>query len=282
MNFFDNLLQDLRFALRQLRASLVFTCTAIIVLALGMAASVAIFAFVDAALIKPLPYQNPNRLVGVFGSIPLFAQSNLSYPDYLDFKKSNAVFSSLEVYQANGFLLANRNGAELARGARISDGFLHTLGVAPVLGRDFYPGEDLAGVQRTVILSYPAWQTRYGGKRDVLGQSVTLDDAPNIIIGVLPPDFYFTPVGRAEFWTALHPAGNCDLRRSCHGLFGIARLKDGVSIETALANVKSIAKQLEMQYPDTNRDQGATVASMSSVVAGDVRPILLVLLAGAG
>ena len=282
MNFFDNLLQDLRFALRQLRASLVFTCTAVIVLAIGMAASVAIFAFIDAALIKPLPYQNPSRLVGVFGRIPLFPQSNLSYPDYIDLKKINTVFNSLEAYQGSGNLLTDQSGAQIVRGARVSDGFFRSLGVTPILGRDFYPGEDLAGVQRTVLLTYSAWQTRYGGHRDVLGQSVTLDNAPNIIIGVLPRDFYFPPVGRAEFWTALHPAGNCDLRRSCHGLFGLARLRDNASIETALANVQSITKQLELQYPDTNRDQGGTVASLTSVVIGDIRPILLVLLTGAG
>ncbi len=281
MNFFDNLLQDTRFAVRQLRNNWVFTCTAIVVLALGMAASIAIFAFVDAALIKPLPYQNASRLVGVFGSIPLFKQSNLSYPDYIDLKKTNTVFSSLDAYQANGYVFTDSNGTQLVRGARVSDGFFRTLGIAPVLGRDFYSGEDLPGAQRAVLLSYFTWQTRYGGRRDVLGQSVVLDDAPNIIVGVLPPDFYFPPVGRTEFWTALHPASECDLRRSCHGMFGVARLKDDVSIETAIANVKSIAKQLEMQYPDTNRDQGGTVAYLSSVIVGDVRPILLVLLTGA-
>ena len=282
MNFFDSLFQDLRFAMRQLRTSMIFTCTAVLVLAFGMAASVSIFAFVDAALIKPLPYQNPSRLAGVFGSIPLFAQSNLSYPDYIDLKKSNAVFSSLDVYQGNGYLLKDKSALQMVRGARVSDGFFKTLGVRPVLGRDFYAGEDLPGAARTVLLAYSAWLTRYGGQRDVLGKTVTLDNAPNIIIGVLPPDFYFPPVGRAEFWTALHPAGNCDLRRSCHGLFGLARLKDTASIETALANVRSITKQLELQYPDTNRDQSGTVASLSSVVVGDVRPILLVLMTGAG
>ena len=282
MDLFDNLRQDARFALRQLRSNAVFTCTAVIVLGFGMAASVTIFAFVDAALIKPLPYEKPERLVGVFGSIPLFAQSNLSYPDYLDLKKLNTSFSSLDAYQANGFLLTDRSGAQLARGARVSDGFFRTLGVVPVLGRDFYAGEDLPGVQRTVLLSYSTWQARYGGRRDVLGQPVTLDNAPNIIVGVLPADFYFPPVGRADYWTALHPAGNCDLRRSCHGMFGVARLKNGVSIETALANVKSIARQLEMQYPETNRDQGGTVASLSSVIVGNVRPILLLLMTGAG
>jgi predicted permease len=282
MSFFDDLFQDTRFAARQLKTSWIFTFTAVVVLALGVAASVAIFSFVDAALIKPLPYQGVSRLVGVFGSIPLFRQSNLSYPDYLDLKKLNTVFRSLDVYQSNGSLLADASGAQIARGARISDGFFRTLGVAPVLGRDFYSGEDLPGVQETVLLSYSTWQTRYGGSRDVLGQSVSLDGAQNIIIGVLPADFCFPPVGRAEFWTAFHAAGGCDLRRSCHGLFGVARLKNDLSIETAVANVKSITSQLELQYPDTNRDQSGTVASLSSVIVGDVRPILLVLLAGAG
>jgi macrolide transport system ATP-binding/permease protein len=279
MILLDQILQDVRFAARQLRKSWVFTSTAVAVLALGIAASVAIFAFVDGALLKPLPYRNPSRLVGVFGSIPLFERSNLSYPDYLDFKKRNTVFRSLEVYQANGYLLTGASGAQIARGARVSDGFFRTLGVAPVLGRDFYSGEDHPGAQRIALLSYAAWQARYGGSRGVVGQTVVLDGAPNIIVGVLPREFCFPPVGGAEFWTALHPAGDCDLRRSCHGLFGVARLKDDASVQSALANVKAIANQLETQYPNTNRDQGATVAT---VIVGDVRPILLVLLIGAG
>jgi hypothetical protein len=158
MSMLDNLLQDMRFALRQLRMSPVFTWTAAIVLAFGMAASVGIFAFADAALIKPLPYPNPSRLVGVFGSIPLFAQSNISYPDYVDLKKLNTVFSSFEAYQSAGNLLVDKNGSQIARGARVSDGFFRTLGVAPMLGRDFYPGEDLPAAPRTVLLSYSAWQ----------------------------------------------------------------------------------------------------------------------------
>lgn len=282
MILLDQILQDVRFAVRQLRKSWVFTSTAVAVLALGTAASIAIFAFVDAALLRPLPYRNPSRLVGVFASIPLFERSELSYPDYLDFKNRNTVFRSLEVYQANGFLLTGASGAQIARGARVSDGFFHTLGVAPVLGRDFYSGEDQSGAQRVAVLSYAAWQARYGGSRGVLGQSVVLDGAPNIIVGVLPKEFYFPPVDGAEFWTALHPAGDCDLHRSCHGLLGVARLKDDSSVQSALANVKAIARQLQTQYPDANRDQGATVATLATVIVGDVRPILLVLLIGAG
>src|SRR5215469_6330635 len=118
----DNLFRDLRFALRQLRKAPGFTATAIVVLALGMCASVAIFTFVDAALLKPLPYRDPNRLVAVFETNALFTQSNLSYPDYLDWKKMNTVFSSLEIYQTNGSTLTTANGAEPVRAIRVSDG----------------------------------------------------------------------------------------------------------------------------------------------------------------
>jgi macrolide transport system ATP-binding/permease protein len=282
MNLIDNLLQDVRFAIRQLRKSLGFTFTAIFTLALGMCASVAIFAFVDAALIKPLPYPNPSRLVGVFESVSLFPQSNLSYLDYLDWKRLNTVFTSLAAFQAGGAALSTSAGAQRASGARVSDEFFRTLDVAPMLGRDFRTGEDLPAAPRTVILSYAAWQKRYGGQADVLGQAVTLNGAPHIIIGVLPRAFHFAPAGPVEFWTTLHASGPCDLRRSCHNLYGVARLEDGVSVQTAAANLTSIAQQLERQYPDSNRGQGAAVMALTDVIVGNIRPILMVLLTGAG
>lgn len=282
LNLLDNLVQDVRFAIRQLRKNVGFTATAIFMLVLGLCASVAIFAFVDAALLKPLPYRDPMRLVGVFESVPMFARSNLSYPDYLDWKKLNTVFSSLDAYQGNGFLLRTPGGSEVVRGARVSDGFFRTLGISPQVGRDFYAGEDLPSAARTVLLSYGAWQKRYGGKKDVIGRTVELDGVPNTIIGVLPADFHFVPVEPAEYWTTLHAAGNCDLRRSCHSLYGVGRLKDGISLQAALANVKAIAAQLEKQYPASNTDQGAAVASLTDVLVGDIRPILLLLLGGSG
>lgn len=282
LNLADNLRQDMRFAVRQLRKYPGFTSTAILMLALGMCASVAIFAFVDAALIKPLPYRNPSRLVGVFERVPLFPRSNLSYLDYLDWKKLNTVFSSMDAYQHTGLLLSTSSGTEPARGARVSDGFFRTLGVAPMLGRDFSLGEDLAAAPRTVLLSYAAWQKRYSGNPGVLGRTVTLDGVPNVIIGVLPRDFHFAPAEPAEFWVTLHASGGCDLRRSCHNLYGVARLKDGISVQTALANLKSIAQQLEKQYPDSNRGQGAALAPLAAVIIGDIRPTLLLLLSGAG
>ena len=280
--FLENLAQDVSFAIRQMRKNLGFTCTAILTLGLGVSASVAIFAFVDATLIKPLPYHDPSRLVGVFETVPMFPHSNLSYLDYLDWKERNQVFSSLDAYQHTGFLLSTPSGAQQARGTRVSDGFFRTLGVAPVLGRDFYAGEDLPAAPRTVILSYAAWQNRYGGKEDVLGQTITLDGTPNTIVGVLPQEFHFAPAEPAEFWTALNATGGCEKRRSCHNLYGVARLKAGISLPTALSEMASIAKQLEEQYPDSNRDQGAAVTPLTDVIVGDIRPILLVLLSGAG
>jgi macrolide transport system ATP-binding/permease protein len=278
----NGFLQDLRYSLRQLRKSPGFTCTAILVLALGMCASISIFAFVDAALIKPLPYPNPNRLVDVTESVAMIPRANLSYPDYLDWKKLNQVFSSMDAYDGTGYLLRTPEGTEPVPGVRVSDGFFHTLGITPALGRDFFAGEDLPAAPRTAILSYATWQKRFGGRKDVLGQAVALSGVLYTIVGVLPADFQFAPRGNAEFWTTLHASDSCALRRSCHNLNGIARLKDGVSVEMALANMMTIARQLELQYPADNRGQAASVLPLSEVIVADIRPILLVLLGGAG
>ena len=276
------LVQDLRYAIRQLRQSPAFAATAILILSLGICASAAIFAFVDAALIKPLPYADPSRLVFVTESIAMIPRANISYPDYLDWKKSNQVFRTMDVYNGTGYLLSKEGGAEPVPAVKVSDGFFRTLGITPMLGRDFHDGEDLPAAPFTVILGYSTWQKRYGGRPDVVGQSVTLSGVPHTIIGVLPQSFQFAPRGNAEFWTTLHATDSCSVRRSCHYLDGIGRLKDGVSVEMARANMKSIASQLELQYPTDNRGQGAFVAPLSEVIVSDIRPVLLALLGGAG
>jgi macrolide transport system ATP-binding/permease protein len=279
---FETVWQDLHFAIRQLRRSLGFTLTAILMLALGISASVAIFAFVDAALIKPLPYKDPTRLVDVNERAKMFPRSNLSYQDYRDWKRMNKVFSAMEVYNGSSYLMSTQSGVEPVPAARVSAGFFRVLGVTPVLGRDFYESEDLPGAADTVMLTYATWQARFGGKRDIIGQTVRLDGTPNTIIGVLPASFQFAPRGKAEFWATLHTLNSCEKRRGCHNLYGVARLKDGVTVQMALADMTSIAKQLEVQYPGTNRGQGASVMPLSEEIVGDIRPILLVLLGGAG
>jgi predicted permease len=282
VRFIETTLQDIRYALRMLGKSPGFASTAILVLALGICASVAIFAFVDAALIRPLPYRDPSKLVGVTESVALFPRANLSYPDYLDWKRLNTVFSSLDAWTGDGYLLRTPEGTQPIMGARVSDGFFGTLGITPILGRDFYAGEDLPSAPHTVILSTTAWQKWFGGKKDVIGQAVTLSGVSYTIVGVLPREFQFAPTGHAEFWTTLHASDYCGVRRGCHNLYGVGRLKDGASVQAALANMTSIAAQLEKQYPDSNRGQGASVLPLSEWIVGDIRAILLVLLGAAG
>ncbi|HEU5021219.1 MAG TPA: ABC transporter permease [Bryobacteraceae bacterium] len=280
-NMIDNLFRDIAFALRQLRKNLLFSGAAIFMLALGICASVAIFVFVDAALLKPLPYKDPARLLGVYEVATGCPQCNLSWQDYEDWKKDNKTFQSLDVYRHNGFTVTTAQGAVPAHGAIVSAGFFRTLGIRPLIGRDFHTGEDQPAAARTVLLSYSTWQRRYEGRKDVLNQSVILDGDPYIVIGVLPPDFQFVPAEPSEYWTAEHATEGCDVRRSCHSLNGVGRLKEGVSESAALADLKVVAKRLEQQYPGSNRDQGATVAPLADVIVGNIRPILLVLLGGA-
>ena len=276
------LLQDVRYALRQLRRSPAFTITSVLVLALGISASVAIFAFVDAALIRPLPYLEPARLVDVTETAAMIPRANLSYLDYLDWKRLNHVFRSLEVSHGTGFLLRTGEGAEPVRGAQVSAGFFRTLGILPLLGRDFYAGEDQPEAPPTVMLTYATWKNRFGLRPSVVGETVALSGVPNTIIGVLPPEFQFAPRGNAEFWQTLHATDQCSSRRGCHNLYGIGRLDDGVTVAAALAEMKTIAGQLEIQYPDSNRGQGAIVTPLAEFVVKDIRPILLMLLGGAG
>jgi predicted permease len=279
--FLETLVQDIRYALRQLHRSPGFTVTTVLMLALGIGASIAIFAFVDAALLKPLPYADPTRLADVAEHGIAFPRSNLSYQDFRDWQRMNKVFSSLEAYTGSGYLFATPSGVEPVPAARVTDGFFRTLGIRPMLGRDFYAGEDQPNGPATTILAYGTWQRRFGGRKDVIGQTINLSGTPTTIIGVLPEDFQFAPRGNAEFFSTVHEITNCEKRRSCHNLFAIGRLKDGVSFETAQTEMAAIAKQLEIQYPGSNRDQGAHIAPLSELIVGTIRPILLVLLAGA-
>ncbi|MDE3136361.1 MAG: ABC transporter permease [Acidobacteriota bacterium] len=278
----DTFLQDIRYGLRQFRRNPAFASAAVGVLALGIGASVAIFAFVDAALIKPLPYSNPARLVAVSEGNRAMRRTNLSYLDYLDWNRLNTVFDSLEVWTGNGYLLRTASGTQPARGANVSSGFFRTLGVAPILGHDFHAGDDLPNAERTVVLSYGAWQKWFGGSRNVIGQSVVLSGEDYTVVGVLPRDFQFAPRGGADFWTIIQPSNTCEKRRSCHNLWGVARLKPGVSVDAAQADMQTIARLLEKRYPDSNRGQSATVMPLSQVIVGTVRPILLILFGGAG
>jgi len=278
----ESVAQDLRFALRQLRHNLGFALTAIFILALGMGVSVAIFAFVDAALIEPLPYFAPNRLMDVAENSTMFTRSNLSREDYEDWKRLNHSFSSLDAYSGTGYLLRTPSGPEPVPAARVTDGFFSTLGVRPILGRDFRSGEDRPGGAKIAILSYGTWQKRFGSRNDVIGQSMTLDGDTYTIIGVLPREFAFAPRANAEFYVPLLDKSECESRRSCHNLFAVGRLRDGVSPQAALEEMKAIAAQLAVQFPGSNQGQGAAVQPLANIIIGPVKPVLLTLLVASG
>jgi predicted permease len=278
----ETVAQDLRFALRQFRRSPGFAITAILILALGMGISVAIFGFVDAALLQPLPYVSPNQLMAVDESSAAFPRSNLSFADYQDWKRNNKSFSSLEVYTGMGYLLHMPSGTVPVPGRRVSDGFFSTLGIQMMLGRGFLPGEDHPGKPKIVIVSYSTWLERFSGRRDIVGKSVDLSDENYTVVGVLPKEFSFAPGRDSEFWTPLLDMNGCERRRSCHNLDGLARLRDGVTQQAALEEMKAIAAQLEKQYPDSNHGQGASVMPLAELVVGYVRPVLLTLLGAAG
>jgi macrolide transport system ATP-binding/permease protein len=278
----ETVVQDLRFALRQLRRSPGLAFTAILVLALGIGASTAIFAFVDAVLIRPLSYAEPNRLVDVDESEAVFPRSNLSRDDYEDWKRLNTTLKSLEVYGGTGFLLRTGSLSEPVPAGRVSDGFFRTLGVTPILGRDFRPGEDKPGQPRIAMLSFGTWMKRFGGRREVIGESISLSGEAYSVVGVLPRSFSFAPRASAELWVPLLDKNGCETRRSCHNLDGVGRLRDGVTVQAASADLKAIAAQLALAYPGSNQGQSASVVPLSELVVGKLRPTLLMLLAGAG
>lgn len=278
----ETVLQDVRFALRQWNKNPGFALTAILILALGMGVSVAIFGFVDAALLEPLPYLNPSRLMSVNESNSESPRWPLSYPDYLDWQRLNKSFSSLDIYNGIGYLLRTPAGAEPVQGERVSSTFFQTLGVNPMLGRDFNPGENRPGGPNVVILSYGAWLHRFGARRDLVGQIVDLDHAAYTIIGVLPRTFSFARAGDAEFWVPINTLSYHEQMRTFYNFWGIGRLRDGVTVQAALTEMTAISKQLQQQYSTSDRYERASVVPLSELVVGDVRPILLTLLGGAG
>ncbi len=282
VEWFDNLVRDVKFALRQMVKNPGFAVTAVLVLALGIGASVAIFGFVDAALLQPLPYANPNRLMSVNESSVEKSRWPLSYSDYLDWQRLNKSFSSLDVYGGLGYILHTSSGAEPVQAERVSGGFFQTLGVRPMLGRDFYAGEDRPGGPNVVLLSYGTWLHRFSARRELVGHTVDLDNNAYTIIGVLPRSFSFAPGGNAEFWVPINALSPHEQIRTFYPFWGIGRLRDGVTVQTAQAEMTAIAKQLQRQYGITGLDLSANIVPLSELLIGDVRPILLTLLGGAG
>jgi predicted permease len=283
-------MRDFHFAVRQLLRYRGFAVAAIVVPALGIAASVALFGFVDAAMIKPLPYAEPSRLVSVFGTLPGLARGGgVSYADFLDWRQRSHSLSALAAFDVRaGFTLVGTAGRERVAGLRVSSGFFRTLGVTPLMGREFAADEEGRAAPPTAIISYSAWQARFGGSPDVIGQTVALESSwlgeaePHVIIGVLPADFQFPMAEHAEFWATIRKAQACWDVRSCRSLQVIGRLATGISPQTAAADMTSIIEQLRREYPAAYRDaEVAKLVPLREMILGDVGRVLLMLLAGA-
>jgi len=273
------IVQDVRYAIRQLAKSPAFAIVSIVTLALGIGANTAIFTLLHAALIRPLPYHQPERLVHLMESRAEggWQQMEFSYPDYVDLRQHNRSFSAVGGYSGTTITYSDANHAEQIFSAFISANFLDVLGVQPMLGRNFQAGADLAGGEKVVLLSYGGWQKRFGGDSNAVGRTVKLNGEIYTVVGVLPRNFQFAPSRSADFWMPLS-VSDWRLRRNAHWFYPVARLKPGVSEDQAQAEVSAFARQLEAQYPDSNQGVGIQLTSLRELMFGSVRPVLLVLM----
>lgn len=275
----SNALRDARYAVRQLFRSPGFSLVAILTLALGIGASSAIFSVVNAVLLRPLPYPNPESLVRVNEILQQFGRFSVAPANFLDWRQQNTVFERIIAINSTGASMNTRTGPERLSGGLVSWDAFELLRVQPALGRSFRAEEDAPGKDTVVVLSHGLWQRRFDADPDVLGQSVTLNGLPVTIIGVMPAGFSF--VGDAEFWRplALNPA---NASRGGHFLGVIARLKPGVTIEQAGLEMKSIAERLAVQYPAQSANESAEVIPLHAQVVENIRPALLTLMAAVG
>ena len=264
-----------------LRKSPGFTAVAIVTLALAIGANTAIFSVVYPVLLRPLPFHDPDKLVtlGESRHTSECCSYIASYPDFLDWRRSSNSFQSLAGYSSDAFTLTGNGEPKTMFCAMVTPNFFSTLGVSPVLGRDFIAGEDLPeGSGPTVtVLSYDFWKSDFAGDPKVIGRVVRLDNKPVEIIGVLPRSFEFGPAGIVPLWVPMHLNAAEATIRNARWLSVIGRLRAGVALQQARAEMQTISGQLARQYPQENAAVTVDVAPVREEIVGDVRPLLLVL-----
>jgi putative ABC transport system permease protein len=273
-------LQDARYALRMLLKSPGFTLIAIITLALGIGANAAIFSVVYVSLLCPLPYSHPNQLVTVAESrLPTGEDAfNVSYPDLMDWRKMTRSFQSLTAYSFDAFTFSGNGDPKNVFASQVLPNFFSTLGVKPMLGRDFVDGEDKPDGPHVVILSYGTWRSDFGGDPNVIGRTYRIDNNPVTIIGVLPKAFEFAPAGQSSaMWIPLHAESDLVERRSLRWLNAIARFVPGTTAKHAQAELDAVTAQLDREYPGPNANIHVVMTSLREKIVGQVRPLLLIL-----
>lgn len=284
----ETLLKDIRYGIRSLAKRPGFTATAIITLALGIGANAAIFSVVNAVLLRPLPYPDPDQLVTVWGRLPTHGldKLNVSPPEFADYRSRNQTFSSVAAYASLGRNLTGVGEPERIDVTFVTDGFFSVLGRPPLSGRTFLNEEDQPGHNQVAILSYSLWQRRFSGDKNIVGQTVVLDGVSHNVVGVMPPDFQF-PDTETQIWKpmAFDADDLSENSRGSHYLDLIARARPGVSLEQVKSDVASMAAQMQKDHPDhyeANSGWTASVVRLHEEIVGDVRFALLVLLGVVG
>jgi putative ABC transport system permease protein len=273
------LIQDLRYGIRMLLKKPWVTLIAIVTLALGIGANTAIFSVVNAVLLRPLPFEESDRLVWLNESSQQMRMISISYPNFSDWRAQNQVFEKLGVFNFNSYNITGSGEAERILAGQMSADLFAALRVKAALGRIYTNDEDKPGGPPVVLLSHGFWQRRFGGDPKIIDQTLVFNGRGYTVIGVMPPGFQFP--GRVEMWVPVGQLSDLPnwLQRGNHpGLNGVARLKPGVTIEQARAEMDRIAANLEKQYPDTNRGNGVVIRPMLEVFVGDIRPALWTLL----
>jgi putative ABC transport system permease protein len=279
---------DLQYGLRMLRRSPGFTAVAVLTLALGIGANTAAFSVVYAALLRPLPYSQPNRLftLSEARSISEDTYWDSSYPDYQDWLKQSKTFRSLAGFSNDGFVFRGGGEPQLLFGGQATTNFFSMLGVKPILGHDFPADEDIAAKEpKVALLTYGFWRKQFGGDPNIVGRSIQLDNASVTIIGVLPPNFEFAPTGNTQVWVPLHLGGdfkNLAQRRSLRWMRVIGRLAPGVTQAQAVAEMNAISSRLAAAYPQANAAIQVHIVSLRERIVGQVQPVLLILFGAVG
>jgi putative ABC transport system permease protein len=269
--------QDVRYGARVLTRSPGFTLASVLILALGIGANTAIFSVVNGVLLRPLPYPEPERLVMVWANVERRggpAQEWTNPADLHDWRTQNQVFEDMAALAGDEATLGGEGEPEQIAAAVVTHPMFRVLNIRPALGRDFRVEDDQPDGRSVVLLSHGLWQRRYGGDPQIVGRTITWDGRPFTVIGVMPAGFRFPVIPAAELWT---PLGQPPEHRGNAYLRVVARLKPGVTLAQAQADMGVIASRLEMQYPDTNEKLGVTLTRLSDFLAGPARRALLVL-----
>jgi len=276
----QTLWQDIKYGTRMLLKNPGITAIVILALALGIGANTAIFSVVNSVLLRPLPYQESDRLVFLNEKSAVLDEMSISYPDFEDWRAQNQSFEHIGVYNRGSYNLTGSGEAERIVTGQVSADLFTVLRVNPALGRVFTNDEDKPGTAPVVVLSYALWQRRFGGQQSILNQPITLNGKSYTVIGIMPQDYQYP--SRVEMWVPvgqLSDQPSWKSRGNHPGLYGVARLKPGVSFEQSVADMDRVAANLEKQYADSNAGNGIRLRPLIEIYVSDIRRALWVIFA---